>query len=116
MAEFTYNELQTISVNGKRIDEVTTARVGAYIVCYLLIFAVSFILVSLDNFDFETNFTAVAATLNNIGPGLSAVGPTGNFASFSVLSKVVFIFDMICGRLELFPLMILLLPQTWKKY
>ncbi len=108
--------VKTISVNGKRIDEVTTARVGAYIVCYLLIYVVSFVLVSLDKFNFETNFTAVAATLNNIGPGLSAVGPSGNFASFSVLSKIVFIFDMICGRLELFPLMILLLPQTWKKY
>lgn len=108
--------VKTIRVNDKRVDEETTARVGAYIVCYLLIFAVSFIIISLDNFDFETNFTAIAATLNNIGPGLSAVGPSGNFAGFSALSKIVFTIDMICGRLELFPFMILLLPQTWKKY
>lgn len=108
--------VKTIRVNGKRVDEETTARVGAYLVCYLLIFAVSLLIISLDNFDFETNFTAIAATLNNIGPGLSAVGPTGNFAGFSALSKIVFTIDMICGRLELFPFMILLLPQTWKKY
>ncbi len=108
--------VKTISVNGKRVDEETTARVGAYIVCYLLVFVISFIIISLDNFNFETNFTAVAATLNNIGPGLSVIGPTGNFAGFSALSKIVLAINMICGRLELFPVMILLLPQTWKKY
>ncbi len=108
--------VKTIRVNDKRVDEETTARVGAYLVCYLLIFAVSMLIISIDNFDFETNFTAIAATLNNIGPGLSAVGPAGNFAGFSALSKIVFTINMICGRLELFPFMILLLPQTWKKY
>jgi len=108
--------VKTIHLNGKRVDEETTARVGAYMVCYLLIFAVSLLIISLDNFSFETNFTAVASAINNIGPGLGTVGPTGNFAGFSALSKIVLAIDMICGRLELFPIMILILPQTWKKY
>ena len=108
--------VKMISVNGKRIDDETVKRVNAYLVCYILIFIASFIIVSLDHFNFETNFTAIAAMMNNIGPGLAAVGPTQNFSGFSNLSKIVFIIDMICGRLELFPIMILLLPQTWKKY
>ena len=67
------------------------------------------------NFDFTTNFTAVAATLNNIGPGLEKVGPTANFASFSPFSKYVLMFDMLTGRLEIFPMLILLSPMTWKR-
>jgi trk system potassium uptake protein TrkH len=68
-----------------------------------------------DNFDFTSNFTAVAATLNNIGPGLAAVGPLSNFSGYSVLSKIVFIFNMLIGRLEIFPMLILFSPYTWKK-
>ena len=71
--------------------------------------------VGFDKFDLTTNFTAVAATFNNIGPGLNVVGPTGNFAGFSMFSKIVLIFDMLAGRLEIFPMLILLAPGTWKK-
>jgi trk system potassium uptake protein TrkH len=73
-------------------------------------------LISIDNFDFTTNFTAVAATLNNIGPGLELVGPTQNFSIFSTFSKYVLMFDMLTGRLELFPMLILFHPSCWKKY
>jgi trk system potassium uptake protein TrkH len=75
----------------------------------------SLLLVSLDEKDLVTNFTSVAATLNNIGPGLSVVGPTGNFSSFSDLSKIVLMFDMLAGRLELLPMLVLFVPSTWKK-
>ncbi len=108
--------VKTIQINGKRLDDDTVRRVSSYMFCYIGVFIISLLLISFDGFGFETNFTAVTATLNNIGPGLAQVGPTGNFSDFSALSKLVFVFDMICGRLELFPVMILLLPQTWKKY
>ena len=77
---------------------------------------VSVLLVALDNLDFVTTFTAVLATLNNIGPGLGLVGPTGCFAAFSPLAKIVLTADMLFGRLELFPMLILLMPSTWRKY
>ena len=77
---------------------------------------VSVLLVALDNLDFVTTFTAVMATLNNIGPGLGLVGPTGCFAAFSPLAKIVLTADMLFGRLELFPMLILLMPSTWRKY
>ncbi len=108
--------VKTINLSGKKIDDETVKRVNSYLVCYILIYLLSFILISFDNFSFETNFTAVSATLNNIGPGLAAVGPVGNYSEFSLLSKIVLTLDMICGRLELFPIVIMLLPQTWKKY
>ncbi len=108
--------VKTIQINGKRIDDETVRRVNSFIICYIGIYVVSILLLSFDNFGFETSFTAVAATLNNIGPGLGMIGPTGNFSGFSDFSKIVLALDMICGRLELFPVMILLLPQAWKKY
>ena len=80
-----------------------------------MIFALSVLIVSLDDFDFMTNFTAVATTLNNVGPGLSLVGPTGNFHMFSDLSKFVMMFDMLAGRLEVIPMMVLFSPFMWKK-
>ena len=70
---------------------------------------------SLDNFDFTTNFTAVAATFNNIGPGLNMVGPAGNFSEFSWISKLVLIIDMLAGRLELYPLLVLFAPSVWRR-
>ena len=70
---------------------------------------------SLDNFDFGTSFSAVVATLNNIGPGLDQVGPTSNFFGYGPVSKLILIFDMLAGRLELFPMLILFYPSTWKK-
>ena len=81
----------------------------------MFLFVVSVVLVSLDNFDLVTTFTAVAATFNNIGPGLGLVGPTGNFSAFSPFSKLVLIFDMLAGRLEIFPLLLLFTPSVWKK-
>jgi trk system potassium uptake protein TrkH len=87
-----------------------------YLVVFVVIYAVSVLILALDNFDTTTTFTAVAATINNIGPGLELVGPTGNYSMFSPLSKVVLIFDMLAGRLEIYPLMIFFLPTTWKKH
>ena len=82
---------------------------------YLIIFAASVLVVSFDNFGFTTNFTGVLATINNIGPGLDGVGPTRNFGMYSNLSKVVFSLDMLFGRLEIFPMLVLFAPNTWKK-
>ena len=82
---------------------------------YVIIFAVSVLLVSLDNFDFTTNFTAIAATLNNIGPGLAGVGPMSNFSAYSDFSTLVMIADMLIGRLEIFPLLVLFSPSAWRK-
>lgn len=83
---------------------------------YILIFAGSVLILGLDEYDLTTNFTAVAATLNNIGPGLELVGPTENFSLFSPLAKCVLIFDMLAGRLEIFPLLLLFTKNTWKKF
>lgn len=82
---------------------------------YAFVLMFSVLIISIDNFDFTSNFTAVVATLNNIGPGLNIVGPTGNFSMYSNLSKIVMIFDMLAGRLELFPMLLLINPYTWKE-
>ena len=100
----------------KRIGHDIIRSTNIYLSVYLLILAASVLIISLDNFDLITNFTAVTATLNNIGPGLEIVGPMGNFSSFSYLSKCVLIFDMLAGRLEIFPLMLLFFKGTWKKF
>ena len=120
MARELYSSIHPRSVRvlrfeGKAIEHQVIRSVNAFFAAYFVIFAVSVLLVSLDNFDFTTNFTAVAATFNNIGPGLSQVGPMSNFSQLSVLSKCVLMFDMLAGRLEIFPLLILFLPSTWKK-
>ena len=87
-----------------------------YYFVYILIFAGSIFLIAFDDFDLITNFTAVAATFNNIGPGLEIVGPIGNFEMFSWFSKIVLSFDMLAGRLEIFPLLLLFVRDTWKKF
>lgn len=104
-----------IKMSGRTVEHETIRAVNVFMAAYLLIFLVSAIIISMDNFDFTTNFTAVAATLNNIGPGLSKVGPAANFSLYSPLSKTVLIFDMLIGRLEIFPILILFAPTTWKK-
>lgn len=109
------NQVKLITVDDRPIEHAVVNSVSAYLSCYVILFAVSLLLVSLDNFSFTTGFTAVAATFNNIGPGLELVGPTGNFSSFSVLSKLVLMFDMLAGRLEIFPMLLLFTPATWKK-
>ena len=108
--------VRVMTIDGKQIPRETIQGVQGYLVVYLFIFVVSVLLVSLDNFDMTTTVTAVAATLNNIGPGLNLAGPTGNFAMFSPLSKIVLSLDMLFGRLELFPMVILLMPSTWRKH
>ncbi|MBR2527544.1 MAG: TrkH family potassium uptake protein [Blautia sp.] len=110
------NAVKKVKMDGKMISHEVVRATNIFLVVYIFIFTLSVLLVSIDNFDPTTNFTAVAATINNIGPGLSRVGPTCNFALFSPLSKLVLIFDMLAGRLEIMPLVILLVPNTWKKF
>ena len=105
-----------IKMDDRVVEEETLRSVNVFIGCYLLIYALSLLCISVDDFDFTTNFTAVAATINNIGPGLGAVGPAGNFDGFSRFSKYVLMFDMLVGRLEIFPMMALFLPKTWRRH
>ena len=107
--------VRTLKIDGRVVEHETIRSVNTFVVFYAMLYAVSLLLVSLDNFDFTTSFTAVAATVNNIGPGLSLVGPTGNFSIFSVFSKAVLMFDMLAGRLELIPMMALFSPMIWRK-
>ena len=107
--------VRVMTIDGKQVSRETIQGVQGYLVVYILIFVVSVLLVSLDNYDMTTTVTAVTATINNIGPGLNLVGPTGNYAMFSPLAKVVLTLDMLFGRLELFPMVILLMPSTWRK-
>lgn len=107
--------VKSVKMDGKTIDHNVMRTTSMYLVLYMGIFAFSMLLISLDNKDFTTTFTSVAATLNNTGPGLGAVGPVGNYADFSILSKIVYIFDMLAGRLELFPLLLLFSPSAWRK-
>ena len=81
----------------------------------MLILGISVLIIGFDEYDLTTNFTAVVATINNTGPGLDLVGPAGNFSIFSPLSKIVLMFDMLAGRLEIFPLLLLFSPGAWKK-
>lgn len=104
-----------VKMDGRVVEHATVRSVNIFLVSYVLIFAFSVLGVSLDNFDMTTNFTAVAATINNIGPGLSLVGPADNFGLFSDFSKYILMFDMLAGRLELLPLMVLFTPATWRK-
>ncbi len=107
--------VKVINYDGKTVEKNVLSSVNVFLITYCLIFILSLIIVSIDNFDLITTFTAVAATFNNIGPGLELVGPSGNFAMFSPLSKIVLIFDMLAGRLEIFPLILLFTPSVWKK-
>ncbi|MBR6229092.1 MAG: TrkH family potassium uptake protein [Eubacterium sp.] len=105
--------IRKIKFDGSPLPQETVRSTAAYFLAYVALFILSVFLVSLDGHDFETNFTGVAATFNNIGPGLGGVGPTRNFDFFSPFSKIVMIFDMLAGRLELFPMLILLYPKIW---
>ena len=108
--------VKKLKFEGRVVGQEILRSVNAFMVAYVLIFAGSMLLVCLDGFDLVTSFTAVTATLNNIGPGLEIVGPMGNFSSFSGLSKIVLIFDILAGRLEIFPLLVLFFRDTWKKF
>ncbi len=108
-------QVKKVTIDNRLVEHETVRSVNVYMVCYIMIYVFSVIAISFDNHDFTTNFTAVAATINNIGPGLEMVGPMGNFSFFSPLSKLVLIFDMLAGRLELFPMLLLFMPMAWKK-
>ena len=108
--------IKKIQFDGVSVAHETVRNTNVFIAVYCVIFALSVLCISIDNHDFTTNFTAVTATINNIGPGLSLVGPTQNFSFFSPFSKIVLIFDMLAGRLELFPMLLLFAPHVWKRY
>ena len=105
-----------VRMDGKLLNHETIRTTNVFMGAYFFIFVVSFLLISLDGFDMVTNFTAIAATLNNIGPGLAQVGPMMNFGSFTNPAKLVMIFDMLAGRLEIFPMLVLFLPDTWRRF
>lgn len=107
--------VNVVQVDGKQISRETVHGVLVYTLFYIFIAMASMLLISLDNFDGSTTVSSVLATLNNIGPGLGAVGPAASFAGLSDLSKAVLCLDMLAGRLEIFPLLVLLLPSTWAK-
>ena len=104
-----------VRVNGRKVSGETMNGVYIYFICYIMILLVSVLLVSVNDFDFGTSFSAVLTTLNNVGPGISAVGPVENFSQFSGLSKVIFCVDMLVGRLEIFPYLLLLSPELWRR-
>ena len=110
------NAVKKIKMDGKAIPHEVVRSTNIFFIVYMLIFASSIFLIAFDDFNLITNFTAVAATFNNIGPGLELVGPTGNFCMFSWFSKLILTFDMLAGRLEIFPLLILFVRDTWKKF
>ena len=109
------NAVTTTRFEGKPLPERNTRGVYIFLTMYLLVFTVSCLLLSLEEFDLVTIFTAVASCLNNIGPGLEVVGPMGNFADFSPFSKLLLSFDMLAGRLEIFPMLLLFAPSIWRR-
>ena len=110
------NAVKKIKMDDKAIPHEVVRATNMFLFVYIMIFVTSLLIISLDNLDMVSNFTAIAATLNNIGPGLGAVGPTGNFNTYSYISKAVMIFDMLAGRLEVFPLLLLFKRDTWRKF
>lgn len=107
--------VKILKFEGKPIEHGVLRGINVYFLTYIIIFAISVLLVALDEKDFTTTVTSVIATFNNIGPGLEMVGPTGNFSQFSTFSKYVLMFDMLAGRLELFPMLLLFMPMTWRR-
>ncbi len=107
--------VRRIRLEGKSLDHPIVRSVNCYLILYCFLFMSSVFLLSFDGFDFTTNFSAVAATFNNIGPGLGMVGPVRNFSAYSDFSKLVMIFDMLAGRLEILPMLILFSHRTWRK-
>lgn len=107
--------VKRIRFEGRVLEQNIVSSVAVFIAAYAVIYVFSVFIISFDNFDFTTNFTAVAATINNIGPGLNEVGPAANFSGFGIVSKIVLMFDMLAGRLELYPMLLILAPATWRK-
>ena len=109
------NAVATVRFEGKPIGEKNIRSVHLFLTVYVIVFTISCLLLSLEEMDLVTTFTAVAACMNNIGPGLEVVGPMGNFAAFSPWAKVLLSFDMLVGRLEIFPMLLLVAPSIWKR-
>ena len=109
------NKVQVVRTGNRVVGESVLDNANAYLAAYVVIIVASFLVLALDNFSIGTNLSAVLACFNNIGPGLEAVGPTCNFGAFSDLSKLVLIFDMLAGRLEIFPMLILFSGSTWHR-
>ena len=107
--------VRKVSIDSKPIENEVVRSVNSYMVCYIVVFAVSVFAISFEGHGLVTSFTAVTATINNVGPGLEAVGPMGNYSFFSILSKLILIFNMLAGILELLPMLLLFHPATWKK-
>ena len=108
------NRVEVVRLNGAVMGEKPLGNIDTYLASYVLIIMASFLVISLDGFSTTTNLTAVLSCFNNIGPGLEAVGPTCNFSMFSIVSKIVLILDMLAGRLEIFPVLVLFSRSTWK--
>ena len=108
-------KVSRVLMDNKRITHEVTRSVSVFFVVYVLIVIITTILISLNGFDFMTSISSVLATLNNVGPGMSIVGSTGNYADFNILSKLVFIFNMLAGRLELYPFLLIFVPTAWRK-
>ena len=108
-------KVQVVRNNGVAVSENVLDNTNSYLAAYVIILFISFAIISLDGFSVTTNFSAALSCLNNMGPGFEAVGPTCNFADFSVLSKLVLCLDMLLGRLEIFPILVLLSRSTWKR-
>lgn len=109
------NAVSTTRFEGKALSDAQVRSVHVFLTVYLLVFTVSFLLLSLEQFDIVTTFTALTACINNIGPGLEMVGPTGNFSQFSWASKLLLSFNMLVGRLEVFPMLLLFAPSIWRR-
>ncbi len=107
--------VRILKFEGKPIEHAVLRGINVYFLTYFCVFAISILLVALDGKDFTTTITSVIATFNNIGPGLEMVGPCGNFSQFSPFAKYVLMFDMLAGRLELFPMLLLFMPMTWRR-
>ena len=107
-------KVQVVRSNGQPVEEMILDNTNAYLAAYIISMVISILVISLDGFSVTTNISAVLACFNNIGPGLEAVGPTCNFSGFSDFSKVFLILDMLAGRLEIFPILVLLSRSTWR--
>lgn len=107
-------KVQVVRLNGHPVDEKVLQNTNAYLAAYVIAVILSFLLISVDGFSITSNLSAVLACFNNIGPGFDAVGPTCNYSAYSNFSKVVLTWDMLAGRLEIFPMLILLSRSTWK--
>ena len=108
-------KVQVVRNNGRPVSETVLANTNAYLAAYVIIIVVSYLLISLDNMSIGSNLSAILCCFNNIGPGMEAVGPTCNFGHLSNLSKTVLSLDMLAGRLEIFPILVLLSRNTWKR-